>query len=190
MNKIDTQSITQPDGGTSSTLTLILSRSILRRTHEYFFPYWKAGVETACYWFGYEAGDLQIVTTVAVPRLFQTSGNYRVEPGSWRRLARSMKEQGLTNLAQVHTHPIDYTVAHSPFDDRQAYSTQEGALSLVFADYGVADRYDLGSIGVHERSAAGWTLLEAKDVARRIRIVDDFADFRWEISRGEIGHYE
>lgn len=190
MTDINDHTALENDGGEVGSRMLILSRSVIRRTHEYFLPYWNAGVETACYWFGHDADSLQIVTTVAVPKLFQSPGNYRVEPESWRRLARSMKEQGLTNLAQIHTHPIDYTVRHSPFDDQQAYSTQEGGLSLVFADYGVGCRYDLGAVGVHERTAAGWRLLEANDVADRIRMVDDFADFRWEITGGDIRQYE
>lgn len=126
---------TTPPARTELARTLLVSRAVLRRTHEYFLPYWRAGVETACFWFGVDAGQLQVVTTVAVPKLYQTRGNYTVEMTSLRRLAAGMRASGLTNLAQLHTHPSDW-VDHSPYDDERAYSTREGALSLVWAYYG------------------------------------------------------
>lgn len=166
--------------------TLIVPRSIVRRTHEYFLPYWQAGVETACFWFGNDTGEDQIVTTVAVPKLFQTFGNYGIDRGAWPRLVRSMRQQKLTNLAQIHTHPIDYCVDHSPYDDAHAYSTQPGALSLVFPDYGLMTSFDLKGVGVHERIGTGWARLNRSEVLSRIRLIDDFADFRWEIEAGGI----
>jgi hypothetical protein len=114
---------------------LYLSQAVLRRTHEILLPYWREGVETACFWFGVDAGQLQVVTTVALPKLYQTSGNYSVEMTSLRRIAAQMRLSGLTNLAQVHTHPTDW-VNHSPYDDEHSYSTRDGALSLVWAFYG------------------------------------------------------
>jgi hypothetical protein len=170
----------------SGDRVLVVSRAVLRRTHDYFQPYWAAGVETACFWFGHDAGYIQVVTTVAAPKLYQTRGNYQVERNSWRRLITSMRGQNLTTLTQVHTHPIDYGVRHSPYDDDIGYSTKEGALSLVWADYGYEMKFDLSSVGVHERLKDDWVLLDGNRVGARIRIVDDFADFRWEIESGSI----
>lgn len=170
--------------------TLIVPRSIMWRTHEYFFPYWQAGVETACFWFGHDAGDVQIVTTVAAPKLFQTAGNYRIDTAAWPRLIKSFRKQKLTNLAQIHTHPINYRVDHSWYDDAHAYSTRSGSLSLVFPDYGLAIEFDLRSIGVHERSDTGWRRLSKSEVFQRILLVDDFADFRWSIEAGGISSDE
>jgi hypothetical protein len=146
-------------------------------------------VETACFWFGVDVGQLQVVTTVAVPKLYQTHGNYTVEMTSLRRLAAGMRASGLTNLAQLHTHPSDW-VDHSPYDDERAYSTREGALSLVWACYGSQMSHDLSGIGVHERRGAKWVRLSDGETASRIRLVDDFADFRWEIKGGGIRNEE
>lgn len=180
---------TTPEGdspiGTVLTRRLLVSRAVLRRTHEYFLPYWSAGVETACFWFGVDAGRLQVVTTVAVPKLHQTGGNYSVEMTSLRRLATEMRTNSLTNLAQLHTHPSDW-VDHSSYDDERAYSTREGALSLVWADYGSRLGHDLSGIGVHERRGADWVRLSEAEAEGRIRLVDDLADFRWEIKGGGI----
>jgi hypothetical protein len=142
-------------------------------------------VETACFWFGVDAGRLQVVTTVALPKLYQTGGNYLVEMVSLRRLAAEMRSLGLTNLAQVHTHPSNW-VEHSPYDDERAYSTRQGALSLVWADYGLQLRHDLSGLGIHERREGEWVRLSEAETNSRIRLVDDVADFRWEIKGGEI----
>jgi hypothetical protein len=164
---------------------LVISRAIMRRTHEYFTPYREAGVETACFWFGVDAGDAQVATTVAAPKLFQTFGNYMVEMGSMRRLSAAMRAHGLTNLAQVHTHPSDW-VDHSTWDDERAYSTREGAVSIVWPDYGLGLAHDLRGLGVHERRGGEWVRLDARDAAARVRLVDDFADHRWQIEHGRI----
>lgn len=170
--------------------TLIVPMSVVRRTHEYFLPYWRAGVETACFWFGTELDAVQVATTVAVPELYQTAGNYRVVPASMRKLATAMREQGLTNLAQIHTHPIDYVVKHSWIDDERGYSTAEGALSIVWADYGHGLSFDMADVGVHEITDGEWELTDRTRAKQRIRIVDDFSDFRWEIRSGDINEHE
>ena len=179
----------RPSPVSESGRMLIVSRAALWRTHEYFLPYWQARVETACFWFGVDAGTAQVVTTVAVPKLYQTRGNYSVDMASLRRLAAAMREQGLTNLAQVHTHPSEW-VSHSPYDDEHAYSTREGALSIVWADYGLSLRYDLSGVGIHERRGGVWVTLDERETKERIRLVDDFADFRWRIEGGGIRNEE
>src|SRR5258708_36805904 len=102
--------------------TLVLPRKLIVETHEYFLPYWSAGVESACFWFGVDLNDQQIVTSLALPKLYQTPGIFSVDKNSMRRLSLSMAHQGLTNLAQIHTHPAEW-VAHSPFDMHRAHST-------------------------------------------------------------------
>jgi hypothetical protein len=81
----------RPSSAIEAGRTLIVSRVALRRTHEYFLPYWQARVETACFWFGVDAGVTQVVTTVAASKLYQTPGNYSVDMASLRRLAAGMR---------------------------------------------------------------------------------------------------
>src|SRR5260370_40480235 len=69
---------------------LYISHTILRDTFAYFLPYDRAGVETACYWFGIEANTSQVVTTIVIPRLYQTKGNYRIDTTSSRSRAHEM----------------------------------------------------------------------------------------------------
>lgn len=174
---------TPPAPSPLPVLTLYLPRALVRDTHEHFLPYWRARVETACFWFGVVASDTQIATTLALPQLHQSVGNYRVEGVSLRRLSQAMRGQGLTNLAQVHTHPGG-EVGHSPYDNQQAYSTREGALSLVWPHYGLRSVHDLRDLGVHERRGGRWVRLGDDEVGRRIRLIDSLADYRWDITDG------
>lgn len=164
---------------------LYVPRAILADTHQHLAPYRKAQVETACFWFGVEAGEDGVVTTLALPQLLQTAGNYRIVRGSLRRLSKEMRSQGLSNLAQVHTHPKRW-VGHSQYDDEHAYSTRDGSLSLVWPDYGLALSHDLAGIGVHERRGGRWARLTDGQVQRRIRVVDSVSDQRWSIEEGDI----
>ncbi len=173
------------DAGPTAGPTLYVPRAIISSTHQHLVPYWKARVEAACFWFGVEAGDAQVVTTLALPELLQTAGNYRVVRESLRRLSKEMRSQGLVNLGQVHTHPGRW-VGHSPYDDERAYSTRVGSLSLVWPDYGIALAHDLTGIGVHERREGRWEQLKDGQVGRRIRVVDSVSDQRWKIQRGDI----
>jgi hypothetical protein len=166
-----------------ATLTLYVPRWVLSSTHSYFLPYWEARVETACYWFGAQAGTLQVVTTLATPRLIQTAGDYRVDMSPMRRLSAAMRRQGLQNLAQVHTHP-GADVGHSWVDDARAYSTREGALSLVWPHYGRDHCHDLRGVGIQELRGGKWVDLDGQSSIRRVRVVDSVADYRWEIRGG------
>lgn len=173
------------DAGSEGDPTLYVPRAIISSTHQHLVPYWRARVEAACFWFGVEDGDAQVVTTLALPELLQTAGNYRIVRGSLRHLSKEMRSQGLSNLAQIHTHPKAW-VGHSPYDDEHAYSTREGSLSLVWPDYGLALAHDLAGIGVHERRGGRWAQLTEGQVGRRIRVVDSVSDKRWKIEGGDL----
>ena len=114
---------------------LYVPQAVLRDTHAHFLPCWRAGVETAAFWAGVQTSRAQVVTTLVLPKLFQTHGSYLVDRDSMRRAARALGAQGLEILAQTHTHPSEWT-GHSAFDDDMAYSTRDGALSLVWPNYG------------------------------------------------------
>lgn len=172
-----------PVAGGKRPVSRILSvpESILQQMAAFFVPYGQAGVETACYWFGVEWETSQVVTTLVLPRLFQSAGMYRVDTSPARRMAREMSAAGLVNLAQVHTHPPDCSVNHSRFDDEHAYSTREGALSLVWPDYGRSVGMDFAEVGVHERRQGRWCRLTAAQVGERIHLLKSLADYRWDI---------
>lgn len=142
-------------------------------------------MEAACLWFGIENGGTRVATTLALPMLLQSAGNYRMEPSSLRSIATEMRKQGLIAVAQVHTHPADW-VGHSRYDDERAYSTRDASLSFVWPHYGRRVGHDLEEIGVHERRNGCWEQLGQEEVGRRVRVVDSLADHRWEIRRADL----
>ncbi len=164
---------------------LFVPRAVVSDTHQHLVPYWKAGVEAACYWFGIETTEASVVTTLALPEVLQSSGNYLVVRDSLRRLSKDMRSQGLVNLAQIHTHPGGW-VGHSPYDDEHAYSTRDGSLSLVWPDYGHVCTHNLVGIGVHERRDGKWEEFTEEEVGRRIKVIDSLSDHRWKISQGDL----
>ncbi len=173
----------------ASNKILVVPRGTLHATHQFFTPYWAAGVETACYWFGVSAGAFHIVTTLVLPKLYQSPGGFRVDSRSMRRLAKAMSQQRLENLAQLHTHPSNW-VGHSAFDDDHAYSTRPGSLSLVWPNYGLSLNHDLTGIGIHEYRTGVWNELSPDEVRERIRVIDSVADGRWQIEGGFTTHVE
>src|SRR5258708_34696082 len=83
---------------------LYVAHAILQDTAAYFLPYCQAGVETARYWFVVETESCQVVTTLAIPRLYQTADNHHVDTASSSLLAAAMSSHALGNLAQLDTH--------------------------------------------------------------------------------------
>ncbi len=78
---------------------------------------------------------VQTCTTVVVPKQYVSPGRYEVPPDAVRALGRTLRAAGLVNVAQLHTHP-DQWVGHSAWDDEHAFSLRDGALSIVWPDYG------------------------------------------------------
>lgn len=169
---------------------LYLPRALLQATHAAFGPYVQAGVEMAAWWCGVEAGEtggIQIVTTLALPRLLhQTPGSYQIDGEAQAELAAEFAAQGLVILAQVHTHPAECSVRHSPYDDQHAYSTRDGSLSFVWPAYGAPLSGGLveTGIGVHERRDDRWVLLPEHAVVERVRLVESLLDRRWRMRVG------
>jgi len=91
-------------------------------------------------------------------------------------MGQALREAGLVNVAQIHTHP-DSWVGHSPWDDAHAYSLREGSLSIVWPHYGV-DLPPQRAWGVHERLRGEWTELSEEEAQRRVRIVPSVIDLR------------
>lgn len=109
-----------------------------------------------------------------MPRALRHPGYYRIAEEETSRMGRLARADKLVALAQIHTHPTGYGVIHSPYDDANALSLGEHFLSLVFPDYGVAQR-PLKDVGVHERLPGRWALLDVSAASSRICIVSDGA---------------
>lgn len=160
--------------------TLLVQKTIVRRTYEVLQDNGKCMKEAVAYWYGAErrqSGGLDAVLSVGVPDAECTAGSYHVAEADAARLGREMKRQSIVSLAQLHTHPGGHA-EHSPTDDLDAMSLRDGFLSIVVPYYGRRNGPLLGDATVHERWKGQWYVLAARAAPWRIRLVDDIVDQR------------
>ena len=103
-------------------------------------------------------------------------GRFEVPHAATRAMGDALGDAGLVNLAQLHTHP-DKWVGHSPWDDARAYSSRDGALSIVWPHYGRV-LPPLDQWGVHECVGARWRQLSPAAAAARVVVLPDVRDLR------------
>lgn len=133
-------------------------------------------VEQVCYLDGALLGEDGIVTMMVFPDAELESGRFHVHPGSMHEAGKHLRLLRLRRLAQVHTHPCDWT-GHSQWDNDWAYSQLPGAISIVLPHFG-RRQLDLEQAGVHVRTPAGWQQLPQEQMLSWLRIVPAVLDFR------------
>ena len=118
----------------------------------------------------------QIVTTVLVPFQRVAPGLFEIPHEATRAMGDALAADNLVNLAQMHTHP-DSDVRHSAWDDERAYSSRDGALSIVWPHYGdLLPPVELW--GVHQCRDRTWVRLTNAEVAGRIVVLPSLCDLR------------
>lgn len=136
----------------------------------------KRQVEQVCYFDGVLLGDDGAVTTMTTPSAVLEASRFHVPPEAMSEAGKHLRRFKLRRLAQVHTHPAEWT-GHSRWDDEWAYSQLPGALSIVLPHFGRAQPR-LEQAGVHLRSSAGWRQLSPAEVPLYVRLVPGRLDFR------------
>jgi hypothetical protein len=137
-------------------------------------------VEQVCYFDGIvEAGGDGVVTTLTIPNAQLHRQRFEVSPPAMSQAGKHFRVYRLKRLAQVHTHPTEWT-AHSPWDDQKAYSQLSGAVSIVLPHF-ARGRPGLSEAGVHVRTVVGWQSLSPAEVATRLRVIPSVLDFRPQI---------
>lgn len=118
----------------------------------------------------------QTCTTVVAPLQVVSPGEYEIPADGVRAMGRALRAAGLVNVAQLHTHPDEW-VGHSTWDDTHAFSLRDGALSIVWPQYGhtLPPR---PAWGVHECQGHVWRELTGDEAAARIRVVPAVLDLR------------
>jgi hypothetical protein len=134
-------------------------------------------VEQVCYLDGVmtSQGD-GVVTSITFPNAQLFPGRFEVSPDAMSEAGKHFRAFNLRRLAQVHTHPSDWT-GHSPWDDAKAYSQLAGAISIVLPNFARA-RPSISKAGIHVRMKSGWRALSQEEAARQVRTVPSTLDFR------------
>lgn len=133
-------------------------------------------VEQVSYFDGVAIDGGGIVTTLTIPNARLHEGRFEVTPDAMSQAGKHLRQHHLRRLAQIHTHPTDWT-GHSSWDDARAYSQMPGAISVVLPNFG-RSRPALEEAGVHLRTETGWQPVQPDKVAQYVRIVPSFFDFR------------
>lgn len=74
-------------------------------------------------------------------------------------------------VARIHSHPGE--AFHSSTDDANLGLTAEGSWSIVVPYFGLGLRRGLQACALYQRRGGCWEQLSARQVAERVRMVDD-----------------
>jgi hypothetical protein len=156
-------------------IVIVLSQLIWENLlDEFRWP--RSPFERVAYIDGVVCGEVKIATTLTLPDAEMRPTYFRVSGEAMSQAGEHFRGFGMQRLAQVHTHP-GRDVRHSPFDDENAYSQMDGAVSIVLPEH--ARRLpELNECGVHVRDERGWRRLGLRDIEHFIRILPGCLDFR------------
>jgi len=140
------------------------------------FRWPRASVERVAYIDGVVENDVSIATTLTLPNAAMHTAYFTVSGEAMSQAGQHFRPHGMQRLAQVHTHP-GRDVRHSRFDDENAYSQMDGAISIVLPSH-ARRRPELTECGVHVRDEREWRRLGVQEIDRTIRVVPGVLDFR------------
>lgn len=138
--------------------------------------------EGVVYWFGIEAGDRAVVTTLVVPDANTEDGCVRTSVEANAEATGVITGTPLLLLGQAHSHPGRY-VSHSAVDDAETFACFPGCISVVvpwFGRYG----FRLEECGIHRHLGGRFRLI--RNVEDHIRILPEIVDFRRTTAKGEV----
>lgn len=140
------------------------------------FKWPRRQVERVAYIDGLEVEGTGVATTLTFPNAELHPTYFTVSGEAMSEAGQHFRKFGLRRIAQVHTHP-SRLVDHSPFDDDNAYSQLDGAVSIVLPSH-ARHRPGLLECGVHVREADGWRRLSVQQVRQHIQCIPGCLDFR------------
>jgi len=139
--------------------------------------------ESIVYWGGIKLADRIEVRSLHVPRA--ETDKYRVVTNHHQnsRFVSDLSRLGLTQIAQVHSHPTDW-VGHSYGDSAWAAFRTTGLLSIVVPEYCRNGMLPLTRCGVHRFEDRDFIRLPKRYITQYIEVVGS-NDFIMEDHRNE-----
>jgi hypothetical protein len=137
--------------------------------------------EGVVYWFGIQAREREIVTTLVVPDADTSCGHVQTSAAANAEAMSVMLNTPLVVLGQAHSHPSK-RVDHSPIDDRDTFAQFPGALSVVVPFYGRRG-IRLAECGVYRHFGGEYQRIKTAGVGEHVRVIPGSADFRNETAR-------
>lgn len=122
------------------------------------------------YWAGRAAGKDCIALALYRPAARVTPGSVDISPEENTRFIRWLRENELTHVGQVHTHPPGIDV-HSDGDDHWAFMKFRGLISIVVPNYGVNGMKPLSKCGIHYFDGEQFVRLKGADLRNAMVIL-------------------
>jgi len=149
-------------------------RHAVETAHSFLRRVGRQSMEGFALWVGRLEGDTFVITDAVIPaqKALRLPDGVCVTVGSeeLHRLNVWLYQQGLTLLAQLHSHPG--AAYHSDTDDTFPIATAVGSLSLVIPDF-ARSPYALSECAVYRLTrSGGWASLSSDEVSRLITIVE------------------
>ena len=132
--------------------------------------------EGVVYWFGIEAGEKAVVTTLAVPDADTFYGSVLTTPEVNARVLAAMVGTPLVLIGQAHSHPR-HNVRHSRFDDERTFARHEGALSVVVPFFGRRG-IRINRCGIHRYINGQFHVIGRSELSRHLIVIPGEIDFR------------
>ncbi len=135
------------------------------------------GVESTLTWGGRKFGDEAVIMTIVYPcgpDVERRRGLVRVGPDTTAEMGRWLRDQNLSGLVQVHSHPGAWT-GHSAVDDNYSIASSDGFLSIVWPNFAQRPVQQPTELGVHLLQGGRWVELTEREVRSTLRVVESEA---------------
>lgn len=153
-------------------LTVLVPRACANQVHAHLRKVGRDGYEGLGIWVGRQEGRSFRVLQAVIPvqQHIRTPDGVCVimGPEELHRINVWLYKQGLSLIAQIHSHPG--RAYHSSTDDAYAVATTVGCFSLVVPNY-AREPFDIGRLASYRLDAGGtWRALTPDQAERMIRI--------------------
>jgi hypothetical protein len=126
---------------------------------------------------GRELDTVTLLTTALAPDADHGPGHVICDEAAVGAAGRAARAHRLGILAQLHSHPRDWT-EHSVGDDSLIVMPFEGMLSLIAPWYGRVGLEPLHALGAHQYQDGRWVAISRESVREQLHIVPDAIDLR------------
>lgn len=164
----------RPNNGFLDLTQITVARSLADEARAHLREVGRSGYEGFALWVGVRANqDFVVKQTIIPAQIGHRSPDgvcVSVGPEELHRINVWLYENGMSLIAQLHSHPGD--AYHSDTDDTFPIATTVGALSLVLPNYAVRP-FALEECAIYRLMPnAGWMHISKIAAARLIKIID------------------
>jgi len=135
------------------------------------------GHEGIVFLLGRELPNVTLLTSALAPRADHSPGRVVCDAEAISAAQSAARKHGLGLLAQVHSHPGDWT-EHSEGDDDLVLMPFEGMLSLVVPRYARFGMRPLSNLGVHQYQGSRWVAIHPESARSGFKVAPSEIDLR------------